>query len=213
MTEAKLRRHLGQRFFVRWHMSLILAGVVLAGVGASRALLALGVRSLPLRWLLVLAFAYLVFFLLVRLWIAYVAHTWPPGADTGPEPAPKRRSDGWSSWLDWLGIDFGGAGSLEEAIFLGLLGLLLTLLLVAAALTLVFAPVLLAEAAVQALLASGLLPATRRLEARGWAGSLLMATVVPLGVIAGITVGTGWLIQWWCPEAVRLVDAFTRCRQ
>jgi hypothetical protein len=37
--------------------------------------------------------------------------------------------------------------------------------------------------------------------------------VVPLGVIAGITVGAGWLIQWWCPEAVRLVDAFTRCRQ
>jgi hypothetical protein len=213
MTETKLRRHLGQRFFVRWHMSLILAGVVLAGVGASRVLLALGVRSLPLRWLLVLAFAYLVFFLLVRLWIAYVASTWPPGADTGPEPAPKRRSDGRSSWLDWLGIDFPGADSLDEGIFLFLMSLVLFLLLAVAALTVVYAPVLLAEAAFQALLASGLLPATRRLEARGWAGSLLMATVVPLGVVAGVTVGLGWLIQWWCPEAVRLVDVFTRCRR
>jgi hypothetical protein len=211
MTETKLRRHLGQRFFVRWHMSLILAGVVLAGVGASRVLLALGVRSLPVRWLLVLAFAYGVFFLLVRLWIAYVASTWPPGLETEPERAPKRRSDGRSSWLDWLHIDLPGADS--EGIFFFLIGLVLVLLLPLAALTVVHAPVLLAEAAFQALLASGLLPATRRLEARGWAGSLLMATVVPLGVVAGVTVGLGWLIQWWCPEAVRLVDVFTRCRR
>jgi hypothetical protein len=203
MSEAKLRRHLGQRFFVRWHMSLILAGVVLAGVGASRALLALGIRSLPLRWLLVLAFDYLVFFLLVRLWIAYVAGTWPPGADTEPEPAPKRRADGQMSWLDWLGFDVPDS----------LIALALVLLLALTVVTVVYAPVLLAEAAFQALLGSGLLPATRRLEARGWAGSLFRATVVPLGVIAVVTVGTGWLIQWWCSEAVRLADVFTRCRQ
>jgi hypothetical protein len=102
--EKTPRRHPGQRFVVRWHMSLILAGVVLAGVGASRALLALGVRSVPLRWLLVLVFGYLVFFVLVRLW-----------------------------------------------------------------------------------------------------------TVIPFAVVGVITVGAGWLVQWWCPEAVRLADAFTRC--
>ena len=130
-----------------------------------------------------------------------------------PEPAPKRRADGKSSWLDWLGTDLGGAGSLDEGIFLALFSLLLTLLLVAAAVTVVYAPVLLAEAAVQALLASGLLPATRRLEARGWAGSLFRTTVVPFGMVAAVTVGTGWLIQWWCPEAIRLADVFTRCRE
>jgi hypothetical protein len=213
-TGKALRRHLGQRFFVRWHMSLILAGVVLSGVGASRALLALDVRSIPVRWLLVLVIAYGVFFLLVRLWIAYVAMAWPPVADTQPEPAPKRRSDGRSSWLDWLGIDLGGgAGSLEEGIFLFLFSLLLTLVIAVAALTVFFAPVLLAEAAFQALLASGLLPATRRLEAQGWAGSLLRATVAPFAVVAAITVGIAWLIQWRCPETVRLADVFTRCRQ
>jgi hypothetical protein len=211
-ADRTLRHRLTQRFFVRWHMSLILAGVVLAGVGASRVLLALGVRSPPLRWLLVLVLAYLVFFVLVRLWMAYIASTWPSSVDTEPEPAPKRRSDRPGSWLDWFDIGLGGGESLGEGVFLFLMSVVLTLLLALAFLTVVYAPVLLAEAAVQALLASGLLPAARRLEARGWTGSLFRATVVPLGVVAVVTVGTGWLIQWWCPEAVRLADVFTRCR-
>jgi hypothetical protein len=210
VTDAKLRSRLGQRFFVRWHMSLILAGVVLAGLGASRALLALGVRSLPVRWLLVLGIAYLVFFVLVRLWMAYVASTWPAEAEAAARERVDRESGG--SYLDYLGgLDFADGGGPGEAIILLVLGLVLALLVGLAAWVVVEAPVLLAEAAFQALLASGLLPATRRLEARGWAGSLFRATVVPLAWVAAITLGTGWLIQWGCPEAVRLADMFSRC--
>jgi hypothetical protein len=212
MTADKaLRRQLGQRFFVRWHMSLVLAGVVLSGLGASWALLALGVRSLPVRWLLVLGVAYLVFFLLVRLWMVDVASRWPAEADA----AARERDRQPGSFLDYLsqGVDFGHADSAGEAVYLLVLGLVVALLLGLAAWVVVEAPVLLAEAAFQALLASGLLPATRRLEARGWAGSLFMATVVPFAAVAGVTVGTGWAIQRACPEAVRLADVFTRCRR
>jgi hypothetical protein len=192
-------------------MSLVLAGVVLSGLGASWALLALGVRSLPVRWLLVLGVAYLVFFLLVRLWMVYVASRWPAEADA----AARERDRQPGSFLDYLsqGVDFGHADSAGEAVYLLVLGLVVALLLGLAAWVVVEAPVLLAEAAFQALLASGLLPATRRLEARGWAGSLFMATVVPFAVVAGVTVGTGWAIQRACPEAVRLADVFTRCRR
>jgi hypothetical protein len=200
----------GQRFFVRWHMSLIMAGVVLSGVGVSRALLALGLRSLPLRWLLVLSFGYLVFFVLVRLWMAYAASWWPAEAESAARERGRRGSlfdyviDGWGP---------SSADGLGEAIVLLVLGLVLMLLFGLAAWAIVEAPVLLGEAALQALLASGLLPATRRLEARGWVGGLFRATAVPLAVIAVVTVTTGWLIQWRCPEAVRVADVFTRCRQ
>ena len=37
--------------------------------------------------------------------------------------------------------------------------------------------------------------------------------MVALFIFAAVTVGTGWLIQWWCPEAIRLADVFTRCRE
>jgi len=204
-----LRRRLGQRFFVRWHMSLILAGVVLAGLGASRVLLALGVRSLPLRWLLVLAFAYGVFFVLVRLWMAYVASLWPAEA----QAAARERNRRPGSMLDYLshGLDFGEAFSVGEWILLLVLGLIVASLFGFAVWVVIEAPALLAEAAFEALLASGLLPATQRLEARGWAGSLFGDTVKPFAVVAAITVGIGWAVQWLCPEAVRLADLFTRC--
>jgi hypothetical protein len=163
------------------------------------------------RWLLVLGVAYLVFFLLVRLWMVDVASRWPAEADA----AARERDRQPGSFLDYLsqGVDFGHADSAGEAVYLLVLGLVVALLLGLAAWVVVEAPVLLAEAAFQALLASGLLPATRRLEARGWAGSLFMATVVPFAVVAGVTVGTGWAIQRACPEAVRLADVFTRCRR
>jgi hypothetical protein len=204
-----LRRRLGQRFFVRWHMSLILAGVVLAGLGASRVLLALGIRSMPVRWLLVLVFAYGVFFVLVRLWMAYVASLWPAEA----QAAARERNRRPGSVLDYLSssLEFGDAGGVGEVIFLFVLGLIVALLFGLAAWVVIEAPVLLAEAAFEALLVSGLLPATQRLEARGWAGSLLGDTVRPFAGVAAITVGTGWAVQWLCPGVVRLADLFSGC--
>jgi hypothetical protein len=63
----RLRRHGLGRFFVRWHMTLILTGVVLAGVMANRGLVAVGVRSLTGRWLLAVLAAYVAVFALLLL--------------------------------------------------------------------------------------------------------------------------------------------------
>jgi hypothetical protein len=70
---ARLRRQLLRRFFVRWHMSLILGGVVLAGVATSKLLLLLGIGSIGIRWVVAVVVSYLAFFVLVRLWVAYAA--------------------------------------------------------------------------------------------------------------------------------------------
>lgn len=68
-----LTRGLTHRFFLRWHMTAILACVLLSGVVASALLLHLGVRSMPWRYMLAVAGSYLVFFVLIRLWLLYVS--------------------------------------------------------------------------------------------------------------------------------------------
>ena len=71
---------IAHRFFVRFHMSLILSGVVLSGVTASKLLMMLGLRLMLFRYMLAVLLAYGVFFLLVRLWIWYVL---PKSAGSG----------------------------------------------------------------------------------------------------------------------------------
>ena len=64
---------LTHRYFIRVHMAIMLSLVVLAGVMASRALLFLGVRGMVFRYPLAVIGSYCVFFLLIRLWLSYVA--------------------------------------------------------------------------------------------------------------------------------------------
>src|SRR6185295_15025029 len=61
-----------KKYFVRFHMSLILAGTIGAGVLTSRALLGFGLDRVMLRYGLDLIAAYAMFLLLVRIWIWYV---------------------------------------------------------------------------------------------------------------------------------------------
>jgi hypothetical protein len=35
--------------------------------------------------------------------------------------------------------------------------------------------------------------------------------VKPFAVVAAITVGIGWAVQWMCPGVVRLADLFSGC--
>ena len=75
LIEAKrgeYRGHLVQRFWLRFHMSLMLAATVGTGVLANRLLLAIPVHSMTLRWLIALAISYGAFFVFIRVWLAYV---------------------------------------------------------------------------------------------------------------------------------------------
>ena len=69
-----------ERFFVRFHMTLLLLGVCASGLLTSKILLELGLRSMLVRYLLAVCVSYVVFFLLMRVWLSYV------GADDTPVP-------------------------------------------------------------------------------------------------------------------------------
>jgi hypothetical protein len=238
---ARMRQQLVRRFFVRWHMSLILAGVVLAGITTSKLLLLLGVGWIGIRWVLAVVASYLVFFALVRLWVAYVApaakkrrgdlgvdlpiEDWPGspgsaslrvgggrfgggGASGSFEGNVGTHSGGGSGGgiADGLGFD-----SEEGVVILVVLGLLLLVLFGAGAYVVYQAPAILGEAWLEVVLASSLVRASQRLEARHWAGGVFRATIVPFGLVLLVTGVFGWVAHAYCPDAPRLADILRRC--
>jgi hypothetical protein len=102
-TERFKRRH-----SLRFHMSLILMATVCAGFLATRILLALNVENVMLRYPLTVIFAYLIFFISVKLWLKYVA----------PVPATQKAQSNSLDSVDML-PDFsgpsGGSFSIGEA--------------------------------------------------------------------------------------------------
>src|ERR1035441_3306484 len=68
----QLERQIAHDYFVRFHMSVILAAVISSGVLTSKGLMILGV-SLTLRYPISVLASYCVFLLLVRVWIWYVS--------------------------------------------------------------------------------------------------------------------------------------------
>jgi hypothetical protein len=71
-TRERVKRYLVQRFYTRFHMSLILASSTLAAMLASAGLLWLGVTAMLVRYPLAVAVAYLTFLAGVGLWIRYL---------------------------------------------------------------------------------------------------------------------------------------------
>ena len=75
MPNAKYRflRKFKERFFLRFHMSLILIGTGLTGLLGTRLLLACGVENVLIRYPLSVVISYLSFFLFVKIWLWYVS--------------------------------------------------------------------------------------------------------------------------------------------
>ncbi len=94
----------------------------------------------------------------------------------------------------------------DEAIVLIALGILLLVIFGAGAYLVYAAPEILAEAAFEALLAAGLIKASRKMTRRGWIGSVLRATWVPFLVVLLMTGIFGWVAQTQYPDAARLSD-------
>ncbi len=65
-------RSLKERFFLRFHMSLIISATVLIGLLSSKFLLFLQVDNIVIRYPLVVICSYLMFFLFVKVWLAYI---------------------------------------------------------------------------------------------------------------------------------------------
>ena len=61
-----------KRYFVRFHMSLILVATIASGLSIDKLLLAVGLTSMTWRYPVAVLLAYLVFLLLVRIWVWWV---------------------------------------------------------------------------------------------------------------------------------------------
>ncbi|HEY3134418.1 MAG TPA: hypothetical protein VGL29_00060, partial [Blastocatellia bacterium] len=74
-SKAQFKHNLLERFFVRFHMTLALSGVCVSGLLVSKLLLELGLRSMLERYLVAVCVSYLFFFLLIRIWLWYIARS------------------------------------------------------------------------------------------------------------------------------------------
>jgi hypothetical protein len=70
--KQKFKKQFAKRVFTRFHMILILLGTILSGVIFSKILLVAGLNHVIARFILVLLFAYVCFFILMKLWLHYL---------------------------------------------------------------------------------------------------------------------------------------------
>ncbi|MEO8190935.1 MAG: hypothetical protein ABI682_11395 [Acidobacteriota bacterium] len=94
------------RYFIRVHMSVMLALVLLSGVVAGSAMRRAGISHMGVRYPIAVLFSYAVFLGLVRLWVAYVCSV------SGFAPRRVERAGGsGSSGGGLLDDAFGSSGS------------------------------------------------------------------------------------------------------
>ena len=118
-TASSVAGHLLARFYLRFHISLILLWSFCAGLLVTKAMLWAGIHSMVWRYPLALLASYAAFFLGVRVWLAYVG-AGPFGANrdsasslidggNGGVDLPSWRGGG-ASWRGGGG-DFSGGGA------------------------------------------------------------------------------------------------------
>ena len=71
-SEIEFQQTLSRRFLLRWHMTFMLSGILFAGVIADRVLFSLGLTVPAYRYCSSVIISYLIFFLLVRIWCAFL---------------------------------------------------------------------------------------------------------------------------------------------
>jgi hypothetical protein len=225
----ELRQTFVQRFWLRWHMALMLAATFGAGFLANRLMLLIPVHGMALRWVLALGVSYMAFFGYVRIWLAYVgARPIVTGGGDGtvnfdPGSAPTNL-DGFSGGGGHFGgggasDDWGGSsmpslgkidgGSLDVGdgdgcglVVLGILALAAVAVMMGGMIYLVVgAPAMLADTAFSAMLAGGLVKHVRRMDEFDWEGSVFRSTWKPfLGVVV-MAIVTGEVAHYVVPGA------------
>jgi hypothetical protein len=248
----RFKRQFAKRVFTRLHMLLILLGTIFSGVIFSKVLLIAGLDHLIARLIFVLVFAYVCFFILMKLWLHYLTK-------------PYRRSKRTDSLLDAADVitsipdfsptngvqkisghggQFGGGGasgvwteaegitdtastvsetaaeSTGEAISGladegGLILIPLFILLIAlfgGSIYLVYeAPIIFSEAAFELVLATTLIKKAKSIDNPNWMGSVFRATWPAFALTFVITIVAGWTLMSYCPQAIKITDAFRHC--
>lgn len=119
MRKQKFKKRFSKKVFTRFHMFLILLGTILSGVIFSKILLIFGLQHMVIRFIIVLSFSYLIFFLLMKIWLYYL--TTPYRKNRHNENlidavdlltnAPDFSSPGDVEIISGQGGEFGGAGA------------------------------------------------------------------------------------------------------
>lgn len=228
MAVASMRARLLRQGFPRIQMFVLVSLTALAGFGASVAMLAAGIESMALRYLLAMGVAYIVFLLLLWLWLRasaldYVDAALTGAGDGGAAGVPAEAGNAFAG----AGGSFDGGGASAHVEFaldgkasalervadkpLGVLKeadeaaipLAVLLLALGIALSSLFviwsAPILFAEILVDALLAAGLYRRLRVLDPRHWMVAALRRTLVPFILTTLFVAGAGWAMQAHAP--------------
>jgi hypothetical protein len=195
----------------RVQMMLLLSAAGGAGFLASYGLLQLGVDRMALRYPLAVGVAYLVFFLLLRLWLAFQSEPDEPSldgldlavdvADAGLDvmsfgsspPMPVAQPSGPS-----LDVD---VPDLDEGIFLIVIAAVAAVVLGAVFYVIYLAPLLLAEVLVDGVLLVAFYKRLKRPEPEHWALCAVRRTWIPAIIVAVTFFFAGVIFQSLAPDA------------
>jgi hypothetical protein len=196
----------------RVQMMLLLSAAGGAGFLTSYGLLQLGLDRMALRYPLAVGVAYLVFFLLLRLWLSLQGDpdeysldgldSAVDAADVGLDvvssfesspPMPAAEPGGPSLDL--------GVPDLDEGIFLIVLAAVAAVVLGAVVYVIYLAPLLLAEVLVDGVLLVGFYRRLKRPEPEHWALCAVRRTWIPAIIVAVTFFFAGVVFQSLAPEA------------
>ena len=105
-----LEKSLTTRFGLRMHMSLMLAAAFSVGFMSNLGMLRAGFGSLPLRWVAAYCIGYLVLFVAMRFWLAYVGVRPFTRSSVGSALDGASSYNGPVFWPSGRGGGSGGAG-------------------------------------------------------------------------------------------------------
>lgn len=215
----KLRHSLSARFFLRFHVTLFLTLTVFLGWMADLILLKMGLRSMAIRYVASILFAYAGFIFGVYIWIEYSGirdyiHRRQEGELVGDD-VPRRPTGAIETakpW-DWLVDPLGcvvGDGCLNIFVILFALVILFFFFggYVFADVTTFFADIVL-----ELLLAAGVLKGLNQYEKSGWVSSVLNATFWSLMFTLTIALLFAWWAHNYYPTATTLPEVVARWRQ
>ena len=269
---------LTHRYFIRVHMTVMLTLVLASGALAGRLLLRTGVSNMGFRYPAVVLLSYGVFFVLIRIWLAYVCRAdrvarkkatagsdssdgsgvsggffggggrsgggssagfasgggssggagssggWDEGAspqgaviampsDGSAAPGSGSGSSrGFHGFSSGSGSGGSGGGDDGDGLLLLVLFCVLAAAVFGAGVYVVYqAPAILSDAAFQAALAGGLVPAAKGIHDRGWFGSVFRATAIPFAIVLILSGIFGYEAHRRCPGAATAGQVLRRC--
>lgn len=193
--KRKLQTSLMARFYLRFHVSLILIFSIFCGWLSDLLLLKTGLNLIILRYPLAVVGAYAAFMFAVWVWIEYSGIREYVNERKCEEligddvsETPEKRSE---NYLDWLNV--GDPGASEGCItFIAVLLAAVIIFYFFGGYLLANAAVFFAEIVVELLLAAGLLRGLNRVESSGWMLSVMNATFWSFIFTLSVAVLFGW---------------------